>query len=241
MKRNFLILLFTLFVCFSGFATEINDTLKVACDTITNAGIKEDVILDKVVIADKIDTIKADTLKEKKFKPDPVKTIWLGAIIPGFGQIANRKYWKLPIVYGGFLGFAYAISLNNSRYNEYKNAYRDITDSDPSTNSFIDVLPSGYEYIPSGGVQQDPNKVGITYDRLSTLLNTYQESYHRYRDLSIILSAGYYALVLLEAYVDAHLYNFDISPNLSLNVLPSRIQFVQDSHSAYGLQCSIRF
>lgn len=243
MKRNFLILLFTLFVWFSGFATEINDTLKaITPDSITNVETKEDIALDKVNDVAKIDTVKTDTLKDEKFKPDPVKAIWLGAIIPGYGQIANKKYWKLPIVYGGFLGFAYAISLNNTRYNEYKNAYRDITDSDPATNSFIDILPSGYEYIPAGGVQQDLNKVGISYTRLSTLLNTYQEAYHRYRDLSIILSVGYYALVLLEAYVDAHLYNFDISPDLTLNVFPSRIQFEHsNSRSAYGLQCSIRF
>ena len=67
------------------------------------------------------------------------------------------------------------------------------------------------------------------------------ETFRRYRDLSILLSVGYYALVLLEAYVDAQLYDFDIIPDLVLNVVPARIELQENTRSAYGLQCSIRF
>lgn len=178
-----------------------------------------------------VDTIVVET--DSAFKPDPLKAVWLGAVIPGYGQIVNRKYWKLPIVYGGFLGFAYAISWNNGRYTSYKNAYRDIIDTDPTTNYHIEILPRGYtmENYP-GGVS--------TY---TARLKSAQDQFRQYRDLSIILSVGYYALVLLEAYVDAHLYDFDINPDLVMNITPTRIDFEKQHNvrSALGVQLSFRF
>ncbi len=229
----------SLFVFFSGFAEEINDSSRISTDSILKLDKK--IFPVKEITAFKIDTAKVDTVGNTKFKPDPVKVIWLGAIIPGYGQIANKKYWKLPIVYTGFMGFAYAISWNNSRYNSFKNAYRDVTDSDPSTNSYLDIVPKGYEYIPPGGSLQDVTKIAFNDEDYKRYLNSNQEGFHRYRDMSILLSIGYYAIVLLEAYVDAHLYDFDISPDLVLNVVPSRIQLEHNRKSAYGLQCSIRF
>ena len=175
------------------------------------------------------DTVVVASLEKPKFKPDPVRSIWMGAAIPGFGQIVNHKYWKLPIVYGGYLGFAYAISWNNSNYITYKNAYRDIIDGDPTTNSHIEILPRGYtiQMIGEG-----------TY---TNMLKTRQSTFRQWRDLSIILSLGYYALVLLDAYVDAQLYDFDISPDLVLNVQPTRIQRERNSPPAYGMHWSINF
>ena len=60
------------------------------------------------------------------WKPDPMRAVWLGAVVPGLGQIYNRSYWKLPIVYGGFMGCIYAITWTNGQYEGYKSAYRDI-------------------------------------------------------------------------------------------------------------------
>jgi len=161
----------------------------------------------------------------------PFNDTLLGAIFPGYGQIYNRKYWKLPIVYGGFLGFAYAISWNNSRYTSYKNAYIDISDNDETTNYHIKILPRGYT------LQNYPGGVTTYQARLKTGM----DKFRRYRDLSVILSVGYYTLVLLDAFVDAQLYDFDISQDLVLNVAPARIEYEQNPRSAYGLQCSIRF
>ncbi|MGC3977348.1 MAG: DUF5683 domain-containing protein [Paludibacteraceae bacterium] len=143
-----------------------------------------------------------------------------GSYYPGFGQIINKKYWKLPIVYGGFMGFAYAITWNNSRYVSYKNAYRDISDNDRNTNSFLNVLPKGVTVESLGGTE-----------RYKQILNSSQDNFHRYRDLSILLSVGYYGLVLLDAYVDAHLYDFHIAPDLVLNVFPTRIRTIQKPKS----------
>ncbi len=165
------------------------------------------------------------------FRPDSKRSLWLGAIIPGFGQIVNKKYWKLPFVYGGFMGFAYAISWNNQKYQTYKNAYIDIIDTDPTTNSFVDILPRGYTMATYPGGKE-------TY---KARLKTAQNQFHQYRDLSIILSVVYYAVVLLDAYVDAELYDFDVSPNLSFNVSPAQIptDYAGMNSTTLGLKYSI--
>ncbi|MDE5869158.1 MAG: hypothetical protein K2H18_02905, partial [Muribaculaceae bacterium] len=67
------------------------------------------------------------------FNPSPERAIWLSALCPGLGQIYNRRYWKLPIVVGGFMGLAYATSWNNSQYQDDVQAYRDRTESAPDT------------------------------------------------------------------------------------------------------------
>lgn len=181
-----------------------------------------------------------DTLKVKPFKPDPTKVVWMGAIIPGYGQIMNRKYWKLPIVYGGFLGCAYAIIWNNAKYQSYLTAYRDIlmyasdpvykaeADKNPSAVSFFSIIPKGYTINDFGGVTNFTNT-----------LNGKQEVFRRYRDLSIIVTVGYYALTLVDAYVDAQLYDFDISPDLSLRVQPALIGNGLGASNTLAMQCCI--
>ena len=168
-------------------------------------------------------TYKVDTtlLSQKEidrlfWKPDPMRSVWLGAIVPGLGQIYNRSYWKLPIVYGGLMGCVYAITWTTNEYNGYKNAYRDIyfdirdgkVSNDPS-KSYIAILPEGYTIDRMGGA--------ATYrDRLKE----WQNQTRRNRDLAIAATAIVYALTLIDAYVDAQLFDFDISDDLSLNVYP---------------------
>jgi len=165
---------------------------------------------------------------------DANKVVWFGAIVPGMGQILNRKYWKLPIVYGGFLVCAYAITWNGTQYNSYKNAYRDIIDNNPDTNSFLDLLPKGRTVDDYGGQAA-----------FSQRLKSIQDSYRRYRDLSILISALYYGLTVLDAYVDAQLFNFDISPDLSMKVNPAVINIAQiqspKNNNAFGIQLSLNF
>ncbi|MCL2596392.1 MAG: DUF5683 domain-containing protein [Paludibacter sp.] len=166
---------------------------------------------------------------------DANKVVWFGAIVPGMGQILNRKYWKLPIVYGGFLVCAYAITWNGTQYNSYKNAYRDIIDNNPNTNSYLDLLPKGYtiENYPGG------------INNLTQRLKSGQDNYRRYRDLSVLISVLYYGLTVLDAYVDAQLFNFDISPDLSMRVNPAVINSAQiqskKNSNAFGVQLSLNF
>lgn len=158
-------------------------------------------------------------------QPDAARAVWLGAILPGAGQIYNQSYWKLPIVYGGFMGCAYAIMLNNTRYVDYKQAYRDImTDVELSTDptrSYNALLPEGYDIDRMGG--------RATYTQT---LQRYQNDYRRYRDISIVATVLVYALSLVDAFVDAQLFDFDISPDLSLQLEPQIYQDLQNRKSA---------
>lgn len=163
------------------------------------------------------------------FKPDPTRVVWMGAIIPGYGQIINRSYWKLPIVYAGFLGCGYAITLNASRYQTYKQAYIDITDTSDKTNSFMDLLPAGYSISNYPGGQSG----------LQNNLKSFYEQYRRNRDLSIIATIGYYAITIVEAYVDAQLFDFDISTDLSMHIRPSLMQNAYGRTNTPGLQLSL--
>ena len=144
------------------------------------------------------------------------------------GYILNRKYWKLPIVYGGFLGCAYAVSWNSGMYQTYLNAYRDITDTDPATASYLLLIPKGRTIDSFGGT-----------DAFKSILNTKQENYRRYRDLSIIATVAYYALTIVDAFVDAQLYDFDISPDLSMRVQPTLLKNDFGVPNTLGMQCSI--
>lgn len=151
------------------------------------------------------------------WKPDAMRAVWMGAIIPGYGQIYNRAYWKLPIVYGAFFGCAYALTWTQGMYNDYKTAYRDIlidiennaVTEDPS-KTYIAILPEDYTLARVGGKDQWAN----------TLKNQ-QNKYWRYRDLSIVGAVLVYALSLVDAYVDAQLFDYDINEDLSLQLDPT--------------------
>ncbi len=182
-------------------------------------------------IALKKDSIQRPKLPKRAvvklpYKPDPAKVVWMGAVLPGYGQIMNRKYWKLPLVYGGFAGCAYAVIWNSAMYDKYRTAYRDIIDNDPSTNTFITALPKGYTVETFGGMSY-----------YTSTLKTVQDAYRRSRDLSILGSFGFYALTLVDAYVDAQLFDFDISPDLTLHIAPVVLPNSSTQLSMLGLQC----
>lgn len=171
------------------------------------------------------------TEKEMKrlfWKPDPTRAVWLGAIVPGLGQIYNRSYWKVPIVYGGFMGCIYAITWTNSQYVGYKDAYRDIyydiqngAVSDSPDKSYNAILPEGYTIATMGGASTYQNR-----------LKEWQNASLRQRDMAILVTIAVYALSLVDAYVDAQLFDFDISDDLSLNVTPQLYYDMQNQRTA---------
>jgi hypothetical protein len=148
-------------------------------------------------------------LARVNFKPDPNKSLWLALSFPGAGQIYNRKYWKLPIIYGGAMGVAYAISFYGGYYNDYMQGYRDYTDKDPNTNYHLELIPKGYPESSAG-----------------TYVKNRVNSYRRYRDIFIVVGVAVYALSVIDAYVDAQLADFDISTDLSIKVRP-KLDFEQ--------------
>lgn len=172
------------------------------------------------------DSLDKQTNK-KLWLPSPTKATWLAVVFPGGGQIYNRKYWKLPIIYGGFAGCAYALSWNGKMYKDYSQAYLDIMDDNPNTNSFEDLLPPNYS---------------ISQDQLKELLRKRKDTFRRYRDLSIFAFIGVYLISIVDAYVDAELSDFDITPDLSMRVEPTIMNDKYHNGSkSVGVQCSFRF
>lgn len=163
------------------------------------------------------------------FIPDPMKAVWYAALFPGGGQIYNRKYWKLPIIYGGFLGLTYAVSWNQRYYKGYSNAYRDLVENSPN-KSYLDYIRPGFD------LTNPQNR-----DWLEKALKRKKDSYRRNRDLSIISMLGVYLLSMVDAYVDASLYHFDISPDISLKVEPAILEPNSFHSTSLGLQCAIKF
>lgn len=163
-----------------------------------------------------------------RFVPDPQKATWLAVVFPGAGQIYNRKYWKLPIVYGGFIGCLYAYNWNGQMYKDYRQAYLDIMDTDPNTNSYEDFFRPGYDF--------ESNK-----DYLKEVFKKRKDRYRRWRDLSVFAFAAVYALSIIDAYVDAQLSSFDISDDINLTVNPQFIPSDTRSSNFYGLNCNITF
>ena len=170
-------------------------------------------------------------LNKKVFIPNPTKATWLALVIPGGGQIYNRKYWKLPIIYGGFAGCAYALTWNNKMYKDYMQAYKDAALGNWEANSSHDLLPPGY-------LDRTPKT------QITETLRKRKDTYRRYRDLSIFAFIGVYLISVIDAYVDAELSNFDITPDLSMRVEPAVINSqysIGSSNKSVGVQCSFRF
>ena len=160
--------------------------------------------------------------------------MWLSLVLPGAGQIYNRKYWKLPILYGGFVGCAYAMTWNNMMYHDYSQAYMDIMDNDPTTQSYN-------QFLHLGNKIDESNRT-----RYQELFRKRKDRYRRWRDMSVFALIGVYALSVIDADGDASLSDFDISRDLSLHIQPALINSnMAMGHpwesGALGLQCSLTF
>lgn len=171
-----------------------------------------------------------------KWRPNPKRALWLAIVLPGAGQVYNRKYWKLPIFYGGFVGCIYAMTWNNQMYHDYAQAYIDIMDNDPTTQSYNNFLHLGTTITPANE------------ERYKNIFKQRKDRYRRWRDLSIFTTIAVYALSVIDAYVDASLSDFDISDDLSLHIAPTIISDKSLTtpnnpfrSSAIGLGCSLTF
>ncbi len=170
----------------------------------------------------------------------PRKASLYSAVLPGLGQAYNKKYWKIPIVYAGFGVFGYFIYFNASHYNEYKQAYIDFIDDEANTNSYLDLIGPN---VDPGSF--DPSQPSDSYSReneewFKTQLENNMNFYKRYRDLSVILTAGWYVLTIIDATVDAYLLNYDISHDISLRVDPKLFSY-PGKYNTVGLQFSLKF
>lgn len=207
---------------------------------------EDEIIADSVVVqavqtTDSITSVvveKAKKLRPKRdwntWKPNPQRALWLALVIPGAGQIYNRKFWKLPIIYGGFMGCIYALTWNNMMYKDYSQAYLDLMDDDPGTASYNKFLHLGKQ------IQTKADE-----ERYKKIFKSRKDKYRRWRDMSFFVMLGVYAFSVIDAYVDAELSQFDISKDLSLTVEPA----VMPNHNggdwldsqSLGVSCKLNF
>jgi hypothetical protein len=152
----------------------------------------------------------------------PRTASFYSAVLPGLGQAYNKKYWKMPIVYAGLITSAYFIYYNNDYYKKFKKAYIYRTDGDPSTNAEFYYFGTYTSNFP------DANE-----------LKGAMGSYRRYRDMSALILGGVYLLNIIDATVDAYLFDYDVDQNLSLNIRPA--VFNSPYSVNFGISCTLRF
>lgn len=195
--------------------------------------ISEDVeVLNFKSFSDSIHNSNIPIYKEDRWIPNSKHAILWG-LLPGGGQIYNKKYWKLPIVWGAFTTCFYAFRFNQQKYTEYHEAYRDMSSEDPSKNT------AWLAFTPKDTKPED-------FEKYKYLLGNFQrgdEYFHRWRDISIVVGLGIYALSIIDAYVDAELATFDISPDLSMTVYPKidRYDFYNNTNYGLSIGCSLNF
>ena len=163
-----------------------------------------------------LDTTKTNPVVEAKVEEhSPAKATILSAVLPGAGQFYNKKYWKIAVLYAGFAAVGYSVNWNQDRYLTYKNAFKLRTDGDETT---IDNFE---------GIYSDDN------------LRTLKDFYRRNRDLTIIIGGIVYVLNILDAHIDAHLFYFDVSDDLSMKLSAALIENRFTGNKTAGLGVTI--
>ncbi len=164
-----------------------------------------------------------------EYSPDPTRAVWMSALFPGLGQVYNRRYWKLPIVAGAYLGLGYATTWNNTMLADYTKAYQDIMDNDPDTKSYMNFFPPNIK-------ESDLDKAWLT-----NVLQSRKNFFRRNRDLCLLSMVGVYLVAMVDAYVDASLSHFDISPDLSMDITPQLIIDPRARNHSIGLAWALNF
>jgi hypothetical protein len=158
---------------------------------------------------------------KKIFIPDPNKSLWYALLFPGAGQVYNRRYWKLPIVYGGFTALAYGIGWNGKYYNAYSLAYKELYNNSNSTK-YDAIIPKSQRHNRADYVKRN------------------MDDFRRSRDLCIIGTVAFYAVSVLDAFVDAALVDFDISPDISMKVAPTIIP-TANNEASLAMSINLKF
>ena len=157
--------------------------------------------------------------EEKEVKPhSPTKAAIYSTVLPGLGQGYNKKYWKIPIIYAGFGVITYFIVTNTREYKKYQEAYT---------------------YVASGDSSYIDNDYVYTYDEQQLLDG--KNYYKRNMQLSYIIGGLWYVLNIIDASVDAHFFDYDISDDLSIRVDPVMLHRIDDYRPVSGLKLTVNF
>ena len=173
-------------------------------------------------------------------KGDPMKATMLSTVFPGGGQIYNRKYWKLPVLYAGFGALVYSIKFNSDKHQMYYKGYMDFIDDIPATNSYLNLIsldPKEYDPVLY------PDTYNSTYaNKVEDILLWYVDYHKRNRDLSMILTGVWYLIQILDANVDASLMNYNVSDNLELTLAPKMFNMPgMNSFTGFNIGFKITF
>lgn len=185
----------------------------------------------QLVEADTIQATQQPVGQEAEKVHSPRKATIYSAILPGLGQIYNKKYWKVPLIYAGFGTIGYFINWNNDNYQLFRIGYQHLTDGNPETQDYLKI-----EAVRRNNYNLDNQ---TEYNNLKTALSKQQDYYRRNRDLLIISFVGFYGLNIIDASVDAHLFDFDISDDLTMKWEPSMLNF--DNNFVYCLNFRFNF
>ena len=192
-------------LAFTSVKAQERDSAVVRQDTIKPAAAKPATVESTPVVK------SAERIRLEKM---PRRAAIRSAIIPGWGQMTNRRWWKVPLVYGGFVGIALVYDFNQKYYKEF------LTEAQNREHNRLHPT--------------DQKPVNPAYVNLSnTGIITIKDGYRRNRDLTILGGVAFYAITIIDAYVDAKFFRFDISDELALKVNPSLQQ--QPSGYAYAI------
>lgn len=193
---------------------------------------EEEQIVPKDTVSTKLSTdvvMVQDTLIRKKSEINPLapsKAAFLSAVMPGLGQIYNKRYWKVPIVYGAIGGSIYAYTWNNNNYKRFRTAFKR-RQAGFTDDEFYDI--------------NGDNEVGQAPDLDADDLENQQERFQEDRDLWLVISIAMYALNIVDANVDAHLKQFNIDDNLAIDFQPYLDLNPTTNDPNYGMALTIKF
>jgi hypothetical protein len=186
------------------------------------------------------DTTSVVTKTKKKLVLSPMKATMLSAALPGFGQIYNRKYWKIPLVYAGFGAIGYSVVFNITSYNKFIKGYQDFVDNVPETDSYLGLIrgadPATYDPVLHPKTY-DPSEAAWVKDGLLRQVDYFR----KYRDLSYMGIAAWYIISILDANVDASLSDYDISDKINLTFGPVPISGYYFTGVGLNVRLCIRF
>ncbi|HPY67809.1 MAG TPA: DUF5683 domain-containing protein [Bacteroidales bacterium] len=186
------------------------------------------------------DTLFVDAGPKLVKKAEPLRATMLAIAFPGLGQIYNKKYWKVPVVYAGFGGIIYAIKVNSSGYNTFIKAYQDFTDNIRETDSYLELIknadPSTYDPVLHPNTY-DPSNAEWYKERMLRQVDYFR----KYRDLSYIGIAAWLLVTVLDANVDASLSDFDVSDNLGMTFEPVRMPLYGQSMMGFTVNLKLNF
>ncbi|QZE13557.1 hypothetical protein K4L44_13370 [Halosquirtibacter laminarini] len=218
-KSNYCRRLFLTFFTFLFLLVSVQGQQKVTA--------KGDTALVEKKVSFKMDTVKISDstslpLDTMELEPvyrliprSPKKASIMSALVPGLGQIYNHKYWKLPLIYGGFAAMTYGFMWNNNQYKDYKEGYMLLSKGYGNLSSEEQAFLAQLIRNPNYNLQDPQNQ-----QDLQRSLESGMSYYKRNRDLNVVGMAALYLLNIIDASIDAHFSTFDISDNLSMDVQP---------------------